>query len=547
MKNEKNQLNSSCGCEKQSTDPKSSLSSSENDFAFTSFRNYESLCGPESNTINSRQPRSASLADVNTQLSGPDVVLPQYYHDEHSIIPHNYNDLPSVKNGIIVFRDQHHFDKYYNYLESELRKHNQSNRDFDKYLDNIELSIGLTSIRRLTNYAFDQENIKGWETIEEIPEKHFIDDVVLKSILNSHLEMIIQDKYTRIINKHVSITVKRNKDDLIDVIRSLNEDTAKETIERLKSKNIGEVDTDSWIYTDDMSSRSINKNYINIRKHLELYNSNMDTAISLNSIDNTHPKVAQRYESVFIGDDTFARVTNQCSNPYEVEIVNLFVRSLPFGSVIPALVLIDWGDGTSPLMVETPFHLNFRHEYYATPGIKTITLTVYTGTNADWGPPRHVKTIYVTTGCYIGVSRESNWHEAFRSVDKYRLIKGRHWIRQWRNGLGRLRSQIGAESEAYHWEKNFWGKWVYRKYDNANIHQYIWVTRHSSNDCSVSDNFYDKDYTGNSPEDRWRRYKIDSQTTFNGHFGWYEITSQHLLYSQDSHLPATVTIKTKPC
>jgi len=549
MKYEKNQLNSSCGCEKQSTDTKSSLSSSENDFAITSFRNYESLCGPESNTINSRQPRSASLADVNTQLSGPDVVVQQYKNGEYSILPHDYNDWPTVENGILTFRDEEHFDNYYNYLaDMSSKPGNKMNQK--EFYDLTEDKIGFLSLRKVTDEEFDIAAEIGWKSLEDIPDKHFLNGDLYRSFLNPKEQVKIGNKITRFINKTIAVTVPATSSVLVDVIERLPFSTTMEQVLRLQNIHQDDLTIEDWniISTNDTFPTNQQNSF---RTDVELNSFEVrNTQNGKVVIDRLNDRIDQtnviytptganksEYRYEMLGE---IHEKSQCYSPLEVALSGFSVRykkgPLERGTIL-ATSQIRWGDGSLDLLASGG-STGTTH-VYTTKGLKTITIDSYyrfSSTNVQLVASREFK---VSVGCFYSASHTSSWHYGIRG-DTYRVVMGKHWITQWRNGRGKERSEIGATSMALHWERK--GRdWAYRPYYKGTLHQEIWVTKNKQN-CEFNNFFHSFDigvYGHNS---------LSRNHVGDGFFAWEGITSRHTLYTFDDGKPGTqVTFLTKPC
>lgn len=556
MKNEKNQLNKSCGCSDQITGSKVSLSSSENDFAYTSFGNYESLCGPESNTINSRHTRSASVADVNTKLSGPDVLVPQYKNGEYSVLPIDFKDWPTVENGILTFRDEEHFDTYYDYVETMFNHHsrNRTSESQQDFLEEIENKVNHISLRKILIDKFDSDNQKDQKEFTPISQMHFIPDSLLRSMLNIDSEVKIGDYITKYINSSLALSIKANNLHLLSEIRDMSSNVSKESINAFINNYPNDLIDNNW------SVNSNRNTYFNIITHSEnkIYNNVLENTFNSNDyIRDIENKYQKRTTSTdYVINITQAMITDNC-DPLNVSLgvsylyeyrksVTLVIKGQGDWYEVNSHIVIDWGDGsprTGPFPATVPSYSGYvagggvgRSHRYENPGKYRITVFAYKSANyyptipVAIGDPVALNGVWVVVGCVSGESRTST-KEKIRG-DTYRKIIGTHYVQQWKTGIGKTaKSRTGAISEAYHWEKNFWGKWGYRRYGASDIFVGYKITKYDSKNCTLLENF-------KAESTKPKQWNVELQHSQNGHFAWNNICSQHELYS----IPVNVII-----
>ena len=556
MKNEKNQLNSSCGCEKQSTDTKSSLSSSENDFAFTSFRNYESLCGPESNTIYSRQPRSASLADVNTQLFGPDVIVPQYKNGEYSVLQNNFNDWPTVENGILTFRDDDHFDSYYEYAETMFNYHSRSSISESQhdFLEKIENKVNHLSLRKILIDKFDSNDHDHQEEFTPVSQMHFIPDSLLRSMLNNVSEVKIGDFITKFINSNLALSIKASNLLLLNEIRNTSSNVSSENINALIDKYPNDLIDNNWSVNSERNTYSIintnDDDKLYIKEHINSFNSN-EYKIHIDKIYQKKTTSTDYYIKI-----SEAKIINNC-DPSNISLgifylheyrksTTLYIKGQGDYYEVNSHLVIDWGDGTprtGPFPALVPVFIDYAggggiggNHRYENPGKYRITVFAYKSANyylpvpVPIGDPVATTGTWIVAGCASGESRTST-KEKIRG-DKYRRINGTHYVQQWKTRIGKKqKSRTGAISEAYHWEKDFWGKWGWRRYKQSDIFVGYKIDKYDSSSCKLLEKF-------KAESKKEKQWNVELEHSQDGHFAWNNICSQHELYS----IPVNVLI-----
>lgn len=130
---------------------------------------------------------------------------------------YNYNDYPSVVNGMLVFRDDAHYDNYLSFLDSLISNLNPNDTIQDEHsiLQSVESTIGFTSLRNTTHAAFMNQNETGWQTLQSIPDEHFIQGPDIRSVLNNNLEVRIGNELLFYLNKDIAVRVDASKTALI--------------------------------------------------------------------------------------------------------------------------------------------------------------------------------------------------------------------------------------------------------------------------------------------------------------------------------------------
>lgn len=136
---------------------------------------------------------------------------------------YKYTDWPSVNNGMLVFRDSTHLLNYITFLDSIIDPQNYPTPsltdtgvefDQDQLLQNVESVLGFTSIRNIAHAGFLRQNEIGWNTLEEVPKEHFINDILIRSILNAQLDMQVGNSYVHYINESLVVSVDETRPDL---------------------------------------------------------------------------------------------------------------------------------------------------------------------------------------------------------------------------------------------------------------------------------------------------------------------------------------------
>lgn len=122
--------------------------------------------------------------------------------------------MPEVKNEMLQFTDQAHFDDYLAYLDAIVMDEPQTEEesdtdttDIDDKLISVEESLGFSSLRAKLKSDFDALNEQGFASLDNIPAEHFIASSSLRSIFNQNDEVMIGE----------SIWVYYNADFMVEI------------------------------------------------------------------------------------------------------------------------------------------------------------------------------------------------------------------------------------------------------------------------------------------------------------------------------------------
>jgi len=122
--------------------------------------------------------------------------------------------MPGIKNGMLQFSDQAHFDNYLAYLDAIVMDEPQTEEesdndstDIDAKLASVEEFLGFISLRAKLKSAFDALNQQGFASLDDIPAEHYIASSSLRSIFNEKQEVMIGE----------SIWVYYNADFMVEI------------------------------------------------------------------------------------------------------------------------------------------------------------------------------------------------------------------------------------------------------------------------------------------------------------------------------------------
>jgi hypothetical protein len=135
----------------------------------------------------------------------------------------NYHDYPVVDNGMLVFRDNEHYDRYIDFLNEAIASDTLKDTAADAHsvLQDIENGLGFCSLRSIAHAEFMRQNVVGWSTLEAIPNEHFINSIDLRSVLNDRLELKIGNDLVHYISKDFVVRIDAGETSLINRYRSL--------------------------------------------------------------------------------------------------------------------------------------------------------------------------------------------------------------------------------------------------------------------------------------------------------------------------------------
>jgi hypothetical protein len=399
----------------------------------------------------------------------------------------DFTKMPGTVNGMLYFADEEQLSSYMDYLDNAVRRDEGDksgvSEDPDDILEDIESQIGFVSLRHVTNAAFQQLNEVGWESPDQIPEKHFIHDITMRSILNSNADLRVGDQITHYINKDYAVSIDADATEKLEAFHNL-------------PLTAGLID----IQEIDPTANEFSVHYLR--------------AISLLI-------AAQRGtgSNVFMSTPSFTS-TQICSNPLELSLGGLVVREQVGNSFIArtAAFNIQWGDGSS-LLIGSPSSqnpvVNTSHQYPHS-GTYTIVITAqglspFTGMTFSTGGSFQVN---VPGGCNFN-AQNSHMTDVRDNLNMNRFMRCVDWVEQWRSTFGGIdRHKIGANTVSYHLENN---KWRESRIDEVGAE---FSTTKYEGDCITNWGDNAASYNGNT-----RSAEASNQN--RGKVGWFQVYCKH--------------------
>lgn len=166
---------------------------------------------------------------------------------------------PQVWNGMLTFENEQHLKDYMDHLDSILTTpkdavfDSTSIYDIDDLLDNIESSMGYTSLRATINHQFEVLNDEGWQSVNNIPEDHWMLGSINRHIYNQNGDVRVGDAIQHLFNKNYTIVISDGNLETLAKAHALQ-------------KNISTDGIDSAIFfgvfADDANVRVYNRNVI---------------------------------------------------------------------------------------------------------------------------------------------------------------------------------------------------------------------------------------------------------------------------------------------
>jgi hypothetical protein len=405
--------------------------------------------------------------------------------------------FPTLENGMLVFDNEKHFEDYIAFLDAAVDPRNYDSTtlktqefDQDEILGNIEAYMGFTSIRKISHDKFMELNETGWERLEDIPDEHFISDLVLRSTLNENLTVKIGVNYVHVINKALTVQVDASQDELLEAFNELPVTATFQDVLHIDPKH-----QHSTLF-ETMGSGGI---------------------ISFGKIKQTLAE-----GDLFVTG--MAHDAPDCNNPKKIVFHNLqlwqeIATGPPSAGSLPATFTIDFGDGTALKTIHSePFagiHIvpAFDHPYAALGNytVKVHAVADYTNpgatsTTADINYP-----ITVTGGFCKEIEKQH--YEIFPVPDGSRAVGGKIEVALLKPFIfGSEKTRIISKTTSRLKNGNLWQESKAEIW--GNLH-----TNRMDNDCNV---------TGQVDGDGWAS-KAGSITVHrtDARYPWYFVTSNH--------------------
>lgn len=412
----------------------------------------------------------------------------------------DFTDYPRVEDGILSFRDSAHVASYMDFLNASISTADAEadveppvfQSDPDDVLLSIEKRIGFTSLRNTTEANFMAMNERGWEKLEMIPERHFINDLATKSVLSPRGDVKVGDKITHYVNKDFAATFSALDKELLAKLQELG---PRATLQEI------------------LPLQQLSRN-----GDLKIHPLSVTNALVWSQAKTTgYP---------FTINGPVATTPDPCNDPKRTRLdgIQLSVVGQYGITLCQAYYEISWGDGTTSYHTSSGgvngADLSNVYHNYPSQGNFTITIkarAIYpVSTGATWDEQKPI-TIAVPNGCNMNVSRTSStyWHYTTDGTNK--AWSGKNWVEQYTNFFNTPKHCTGAKTVAY---KRDNGTWKEYKADRV-VAQY-WITKYASN-CNNNWNGSGASWPHNSKT-------AETSHTNNGHIGWFKIVSNHRIY-----------------
>ncbi|HTO17442.1 MAG TPA: hypothetical protein VLZ83_16875 [Edaphocola sp.] len=243
--------------------------------------------------------------------------------------------MPSIEDGMLVFNDNLHYERYIEYIDSlssnltEEQELLYSETDLDPQeiiLDSIESSIGFISLRKLNYENLIAENEIGWDDIMNIPDYSDFGSNSEQSTLNSKKEVKIGNNVRKLISNKYEIIINNE----IDVISThiLSE-------VRILERNYPNGD----IPLEYLRNLDYSMNYLKIfdLERGELLFDSIGSSVPLNEYAISG--------NLFYGDPCFGQFNQITLNGFTLVQVSSWFQGYPGGSAHVAWYDIDFGNG----------------------------------------------------------------------------------------------------------------------------------------------------------------------------------------------------------
>ncbi len=532
------------------------------------------LTGPDGNEftseVNHALIASFSGSDNNNRNEGYlNYNYTPPYTESMSAFASGYYDWPVVKNNTLAFRDEAHIDSYQQYLEKAIVVPPNSNRSEmsqgpDDILEAIENKIGFTSLRNVTEKSFRRLSEIGWDRLEDIPVKHFIHDIITKSILNPNLEVEVGDKKLSVL-KYPSKSGEQSynmafvtQTDTSKLIRGSLSHDFEETTSYPGQFDPNPIPTSfEGPISRDFDGTTSTPGQFDPNPAPSWFGGplshDFDQPTSTpGQFDPTPPprgggvkgirisgsaKVTARADYVREIDSPTAPDCNGNYKKITLPNVALFDK-VTNSYVVGAKFIIDWGDGTVVTEIGTVGSGNSYSHTYAHDGTYNIVVKFYTPTGDPIGISNVPIEVPIQCSTFEGW-RIQTWGHRPAGNRAIRCSSGCY--RPW----GASRQRVFAVTEAFHWDNaRGWGEWKWRPYDGAIrlLAEYtiFWgKTEKNPYRCAPDGT----DSASTMPW--WAKEAIVRQT--GDLRGWRYLKSAHEMHNTDGKGDIRVELFVKPC
>ncbi len=321
----------------------------------------------------------------------------------------NVSDVtaPSVSNGMLVFESETQYNSWLNYLDELIARDSTSTdtTSQDSILHNVELDLSFTSLRQKTYEDFDMLNQAGWETIEEIPERHFIHDLSILSTLNQYGEVKIGSEIISFFDNEHTVIIKDQ--DVLSSVRTF--------------KNSGYTDIEDIFEISGI-----------VQDGIEINGSAQSGNVQIAYSTDSHTGGLSATKPSGIIAPIYGGIKNDPCNGKKIDLSNFHLSSLPDASWI-----INWGDGGGPQLDGFGKKYSGSHTYSSTGTYSVIIEAVAGGLSYFF-----YFNVIATDNCSKASKSKNIWYYpgsgwAVRGELECRNVKGVH--------------RITANSESYLW------------------------------------------------------------------------------------------------
>lgn len=330
-----------------------------------------------------------------------------------------FSDWPKVSNGMLVFPDTNHLINYINFLDSVIDPHNYDSVytdnggefDQDLLLQNVENTLGFTSIRSTSHANFLKLNDVGWDRPENAPEEHFIHSMDIKSILNTNMDVQIGTAIVHYINAHLCVNYDVSRTDLQSQYNRLPS-----TATLTDAINIDPMHLNSGVY------------WINDAGYKLIWDraSNKPTGgnYKIANFNYTAPDCANPHKLVFSGIELTVVVNTNGVWSY-IPTKSKFMVSFDDGTTLgPIYSTISTGGYANVMLAD------FNHTF-TTEGVHDVTLTAWNITNTtNVADIQEVHQVTVKgAGCRKGINKATD--DQFQYLSGGIAFSGKASIEDW--------------------------------------------------------------------------------------------------------------------
>ncbi len=413
------------------------------------------------------------------------------------------NGTLEFSDGTLEFSDGQHLVEYLSYLDSIVMDSivippaDTFTYDPDEKLEWVESNLpGFISLRAQAMADFEILSEMGWAHLSDIPEIHFIQDIAIRSVLNTDKQVIVGTKKYKYINEEIGLSIDiAAPQNLLDAFDAL-----------------GTSATTADVYEDVM-----NYDIDGLAEVFVLDEGAGHHGVHKTTINNFHISMPG------------LKFPDPCNNPRRLRLENLILNELAGHNAYQnkATYTIDWGDGQTSSVTSSK-GLNssivpYVEHTYANNGTYTIKIeavsiypTFSGNTPVAWLDIHEV--VIGPRNCLYGYGRAINnahWKNSHGTA-----WAATCWVNQNKNWLGWEFNRAGACTRIYKWTNRF-GSWRWRSRKG-----YPWTymdLSRTDHDCNPMGSVIRQAGGGHASS-------ATAQVKFPNNFGWTNFYSDHQSY-----------------